>query len=157
MRRLAERLEVSPNALYSHVQSKTALVDEVLDDVLAGVQSVEGAATPPEAALRALMLSTYELLLEHPDLVSLYLTRRGARGPNAQHLGEIMLALLARAGVTDHRAREALRVLIVYTIGFAAFTTQRDATPDGAPAANELHGNFETGLRWLLAAITTPR
>jgi len=34
MRGLALRLDVSPNSLYSHVENKTALIDDVLDDVL---------------------------------------------------------------------------------------------------------------------------
>jgi hypothetical protein len=32
---LAERVDVKPNALYRHVASNTALIDEILDDVLA--------------------------------------------------------------------------------------------------------------------------
>ena len=35
MRSLANRLGVAPNALYSHVGSKTALLDDLLDDLLA--------------------------------------------------------------------------------------------------------------------------
>ena len=34
MRSLALRLDVSPNALYSHVESKTALIADVLDGLL---------------------------------------------------------------------------------------------------------------------------
>lgn len=53
---------------------------------------------------------------------------------------------LARAGVTGAPAREALRVLIVYTIGFAAFSLRDD---------RELTGSFDAGLRWLLAGIVS--
>lgn len=56
-----------------------------------------------------------------------------------------MTTLLGRAGVRDVAAREALRVLIVYTIGFAAFAT-RPPLEDGADrlltnrgAARQLH------------------
>ncbi len=153
MRSLAERLGVQPNALYSHVASKAALVDEVLDDVLAAVEEPE--ATDPRAALHRLMMSTYDVLLEHPDLVPLYLARQGARGPNARRLGDVMTALLARGGVEGRRSVEALRVLIVHTIGFAAFATHPPLDPDaGGPlTAQELRGNFESGLEWVLAGI----
>jgi TetR/AcrR family transcriptional regulator, tetracycline repressor protein len=90
--------------------------------------------------------------------VPLYLARQGARGPNAQRLGDIMLALLARAGITGPRAREALYVLVVYTIGFAAFGTRGPlALSDETEApSDDVVANFENGLRWLLAGITPP-
>jgi TetR/AcrR family tetracycline transcriptional repressor len=58
--------------------------------------------------------------------------------------------------VTGPRAREALRVLIVYTIGFAAFVTRGPIEPHGGPEppAEELLKNFDAGLRWLIEAIT---
>jgi TetR/AcrR family transcriptional regulator, tetracycline repressor protein len=156
MRALAERLEVSPNALYSHVESKTALIDDLLDELLAQVDAPSPDVEDPSAGLHALMASTHAVLLSHPDMVPLYLARQGARGPNARRLGDVMLELLARTGVTGPKAREALRVLIVYTIGFAAFVTRGPIEPDGdpEPPAEELLENFDAGLRWLIEAIT---
>ena len=112
----------------------------------------------PVAGLHALMTSTYDVLLAHPDLVPLYLARQGARGPNARHLGEIMLALLNRADVSGENARAARRVLIVYTIGLAAFATRPLLESDGDPklTAKELLENFNSGLGWLLAGIAAP-
>jgi TetR/AcrR family transcriptional regulator, tetracycline repressor protein len=156
MRALAERLRVSPNALYSHVESKTALIDDLLDELLAQVDAPSPDVEDPSAGLRALMASTHAVLLSHPDMVPLYLARQGARGPNARRLGDIMLELLGRTRVTGPKAREALRVLIVYTIGFAAFVTRGPIEPDGdrEPPAEELLENFDAGLRWLIEAIT---
>ena len=148
MRALARRLDVAPNALYSHVASKAALVDELLDDVLAEVDAGDG--------LYDLMVSTYEVLLAHPDLVPLYLARQGARGPHAQKLGDAMIALLADQGVHGPRALDARRVLIVFTIGFAAFATHPPLEPGAAvPLGRDaLFDNFTAGLRWLLAGIS---
>lgn len=156
MRALAERLEVSPNALYSHVESKSALIDDLLDEVLAEVHAPDPSVGDPGAGIHALMASTHAVLLSHPDMVPLYLARQGARGPNARRLGDVMLELLARAGVTGPRAREALRVLIVYTIGFAAFVTRGPIEADGEPEPppKELLENFDAGLGWLIEAIT---
>jgi TetR/AcrR family transcriptional regulator, tetracycline repressor protein len=155
MRRLAQHLGVSPNALYSHVESKTALIDDMLDGVLAKVQPPDPQTEYPRAGLHSLMTDTYEILLAHQDLVPLYLARRGARGRNAQHLGEIMISLLARAGVTGPQAREALRVLIVYTIAFAAFAASGTLIPneEPEPPTRELTTNFDSGLHWLLTGI----
>lgn len=155
MRRLAQRLDVAPNALYSHITSKTALIDELLDDVLAEVRAPTPDIEDAGIGLLELMASTYDVLLAHPDLVPLYLARQGARGPNAHRLGDTMTTLLARAGVHGPAAGEALRVLIVYTIGFAAFTTHPpiELGTDRALTATEMADNFTNGLRWLLAGI----
>lgn len=156
MRALARRLDVAPNALYSHVASKIALVDALLDDTLAEVRPPAPDTDDPAAGLHQLMASTYDALLAHPDLVPLYLARQGARGPNAHRLGDTMTTLLARAGVHGPAAAEALRVLIVYTIGFAAFTTRSalDSDTDRPLNTAETSGNFTNGLRWLLDGIT---
>jgi hypothetical protein len=97
------------------------------------------------------MRRTYDVLLAHPDLVPLYVARRGARGPNAVALGEQMLALFARAGIEDDQATEALRTLIVHTIGFAAFATG-DALPPAQSSLTPraLEQLFARSLSWLL-------
>lgn len=155
MRRLAQRLDVRPNALYSHVATKADLVEALLDGVLAQVHAPAPDTPDWQAGLHELMASTHEVLLANPDLVPLYLGR-GARGENAQRLGEVVLALLGRGAINGPPAREALRVLIVYTIGFAAFVTQPGFGSDDAPGARraELVANFDRGLSWLLAGIT---
>ncbi|NED99047.1 TetR/AcrR family transcriptional regulator [Phytoactinopolyspora halotolerans] len=155
MRELARRLGVAPNAIYSHVAGKTALVDDLLDEVLAAVETPDAETNDPTSGLTRIMTSTYRVLLDHPDLVPLYLARQGARGPNAQALGEVMFAQLAQAGITGSAAHEARRVLIVYTIGFAALATPTasDASDDRPLSSAELFGNFTAGLAWLLNGI----
>ncbi|MEV0048925.1 helix-turn-helix domain-containing protein [Saccharopolyspora shandongensis] len=155
MRALANRLDVAPNALYSHVANKTALIDDLLDDVLAEVEAPATDIENPAAGLHRLMASTYNVLLGHTDLVPLYLSRQGARGPNAQRLGAITTELLRRADVPEPAASEALRVLIVYTIGFAAFTSHlpSETSTEHQPTAEKMLDNFNHGLGWLLNGI----
>jgi AcrR family transcriptional regulator len=159
MRALARRLQVAPNALYSHVPSKTALFDELLDDLLAGVETPARDVADPLAGLHALMSSSYDVLTAHPDLVPLYLARQGARGPHAMRLGEITDALLARAGVETAAIRLARRVLIVHTIGSAAFATggaagRTDRSETDRPLRpQQVRDSFHLSLRWLLTGI----
>lgn len=155
-RGLGRRLGIAPSAIYSHVATMSELVDEVLDDLLGLIDAPDPKSSEWERGLIEMMLRTHELLLEHPGLVPLYMARRGARGPNAQRLGAIMLDLLAAHRVTGPNAREAVRALLVYTIGSAAFTAQPPIGADGESAgisSAELKGNFERGLRWLLDGI----
>ena len=154
MRSLANRLGVAPNALYSHVGSKTALLDDLLDDLLALVAAPSPDAGEPTAVLAGLMTSTYDVLTAHPDMVPLYLSRQGARGPNATRLGQVMDALLTRAGVTGPRGTDARRVLIVHAIGSAAFTTAPTTHSDQPLSAAEARRSYSQGLRWLLSGIT---
>jgi TetR/AcrR family tetracycline transcriptional repressor len=151
MRAVAQRLGVAPNALYSHVADKTELVDGVLDRVLAQVEALRfEAGGDPGNAMHHVMTSTHDVLIRHPQLVPAFLARQGARGANAQRLGAVMLEHLAATGITGDAAREALRVLIVYTIGFAAF----DGAPEDRPLPpSELRANFDRGLRWLITGI----
>lgn len=150
MRALAARLEVAPNALYSHVRDKEQLLDLVLDAVLGEVPVPDPAELDrdPLGAMRALMLASYDLLVARADLMPHFLARQGARGVRAQALGEVSLAAFARAGLGEVEGREALRVLIVNTIGFAAFTV------DGGPVpAAEVRANHARAVDWLLAGI----
>ena len=157
MRALAHRLGVAPNALYTHVRTKAQLVDDVLDDLLAGVTAIDPDDPDWRGALHALMRSSHAVLLEHAELVPLFLARRGARETNAQRLGESMLRLLATGGVEGRLAREAQRALIVYTIGSAAFAARpplgSNAETEALPSVDELTRNFDQGLAWLLAGI----
>jgi len=155
MRSLAARLDVAPNTLYSHIRDKSEMVDLLLDEVLADVP----VPTPgrvrrdPVGALRRMMTASYDALLHHPDLVPHYLTRQGARGPIARRLGEVMMDALGHIGLTGTSAEKAMRVLIVNTIGFAAFSTEggRDAGP---LPTREVRASHAHALDWLLAGIT---
>lgn len=176
MRRLAAELGVAPNALYSHFADKAALLDALLDHLLAEVE-VPAAPADWQRGLAEILRSTRRLLLGHPELIPLFLARPG-RGPNAARLGDAMLALLASAGVSGGAAVDALRVLLIYTLGFAAHEAPRRADPAGAgrviaserafrgardrshlrDLAPELARHpddvtFEAGLRWILTGI----
>ena len=132
MRRLAGELGVMPNALYTYIPDKEALLDALLDDLLAGID----AGDPAE--------------------------------------------LLRRGGLEGERAVEAFRILLIYSLGFAAFqaprlqsdsverTRQVEATFAGLPedrfpemrrhaaplADPTTDRHFHTGLRWLLDGLS---
>ena len=155
MRRLARRLGVAPNALYSHVADRDDLVDALLDDTLSDVRAPDPRKGDWRAGIETIMRRTYAVLLAHPDLVPLYVTRRGARGPRAVALGEAMLAMLARGGIEADRAQQAMRALIIHTIGFAAFGVQ-EPLRESTLTAKAVEQHYVQSLRWLLDGIATP-
>lgn len=176
IRSVASELGVAPNAIYSHVKSKGALIDEVIDRII-GETEAPSFDMEWRRALRLLMIRSRAVLLQHPTLMPEFLARP-ARGPNALRLGEATLRFLEKGGVVGPAAVSALRVLLVYTIGFAAQESPRATDPDGEgrhedsirafssdsqrllsrAAAEQLAQHpgdavFETGLDWLLNGI----
>jgi AcrR family transcriptional regulator len=179
MRRLAGELGVMPNALYSYVPHKEALLDALVDDLLADIDPGDPADGDWRDGLTRVMDSSRRLLLAHPQLVPVFLARPGL-GPNAARLGEITFRLLRRGGLEGERAVEAFRVLLIYSLGFAAFQAPRlsvdnqarmeraEATfanlpEDRFPQMRELAAplaapttdrHYYNGLRWLLEGIS---
>jgi AcrR family transcriptional regulator len=178
MRRLAGDLGVAPNTLYSHFADKTALLDAVLDAVIGEVEPSDPDAVDWAEGLVALMGQTRRLLLDHAELIPLFLSRP-RRGRNAIRLGEVTFELLARGGIEAERAVRALRALLIYSFGSAALQApwltepqpdQRHARSQAALAAapqefpnvarlaallssQPTEEDFQAGLRWLLAGI----
>ena len=177
MRRLAAELGVMPNALYTYVPDKEALLDALLDDLLAGIDPGDSAEGDWRDGLVRVMDSSRRLLLAHPRLAPVFLARPGL-GPNAARLGEITFELLRRGGLEGERAVEAFRALLIYSLGFAAFQARRlpedaarsaraeaafaglpeDSFPEMRRLARHLASpatdhQYHTGLRWLLHGI----
>src|SRR6266480_3358250 len=76
MRRLATELGVMPNSLYSHFASKSALVDALLDSLLADIESPDPDAVDWREGLTAVMGAARRVVLEHPELASAFLSRQ---------------------------------------------------------------------------------
>src|SRR5512132_1788256 len=74
---LAAELGVLPNALYTYVPDKEALLDAPIDDLLAGIEADEPAAGDWRDGLASVMDSSRRLLLSHPQLVPVFLARPG--------------------------------------------------------------------------------
>ncbi|HSV39711.1 MAG TPA: TetR/AcrR family transcriptional regulator C-terminal domain-containing protein, partial [Nocardioidaceae bacterium] len=108
----------------------------------------------------------HRLYLEHPALAQV-MSQRPLEGPTAMARGELLLALLERAGVSDEDAVGALVSLVGYTIGMSLYRLSRNApgrfaglAPEAAPTAYRLRGRiaasaehedlFVDGLRRLI-------
>jgi AcrR family transcriptional regulator len=174
MRTVAKELGIAPNALYSHVKDKDELLDLLVDRLLVDVP-IPKVDTEWRDALTELMSTARQVLIHHPDLMPTFLSRP-TRGPNALILAECTLNILFRAGVHGENAVLALRLLLVFTFGFAAQELPRIQDADRErvsktrhiysqsehAALNEVSDSlarhpddhtFETGLRWLIDGI----
>ena len=179
MRRLSAEMGVMPNALYSYFPDKEALLTGLLDDLLGEIEPPRASDRDWREGLVEIMDSSRRLVLGHPQLASMFLSRQSI-GPNAARLGEITFRLLRQGGLEGERAVEAFRALLIYTLGFAAFQAPRqqadareraargrtvfgELDPDQFPellevaaplATHPTDENFLTGLRWLIDGMS---
>ena len=167
MRSLATELQVSPMALYNHVQDKEELLDLVLDLVLGEVE-LSAPAGDWATQMRALVCSYHQVLTAHPALVRLYGSRVRI-GPHGLRIMERGLGLLLQAGFSPADATDAFFALFTYTVGYhqmGRIEPRRFSAlpPEQIPSIitvmdhlNGVHqtGRFETGLDALLVGFQT--
>ena len=140
VRRVGERLGVTPMALYRHVGGKDGLLDGVADALYAEIDLPR----PDDDwwdALARLARSTRRVLLAHPWAVPLF--SRPLAGPHARALGEALQDAFRRAGFSKREADELHDQLTCLVF---------------ALVMPELHGRrsrpaFERGLEMLHAGL----
>ncbi len=116
MRKLAEKLDVVPMALYKHVANKDELLDAMVDVVFGELEFPTGAGW--RTAMRARAISMREGLLRHPWAVGLMEVR--TPGPaNLRHHNATMGCLREEAGLPFRMAIHAYSAMDSYIYGFA--------------------------------------
>lgn len=138
MRRLAQRLDVVPMALYKHVANKDDLLDGMADTVIAGFAcgppETEGAAVSDDAAaptwrerMRARVLAARDAHDAHPWLRRLIETR-GPQTPAAFRHMDRLSGIMIDAGMTPDLTHHAMHALGHRIWGFSPDARQ---TPEG--------------------------
>jgi len=121
MRRLAAALDRDPMILYRHAPGKAALLDGVVEVVLAQLH-VDPADPDWAAQLRGVARDYRALALEHPNVVPLLVTRPLATPLALRPRGtlrplEDVLALLTRAGFSGPDALHVYRAFFGFLNG----------------------------------------
>jgi AcrR family transcriptional regulator len=144
LRRVAERLGVTPMALYRYVRGKDDLLDGMADELYAELD-LSGDEGDWWDALARLARSTRSVVLAHPWSVPLF--ARPLAGPHAHALGDALEAALRRAGFSRAETNELHDQLsgMVFAL-----------------VAPELHGKrnraaFERGIELLHAGLEARR
>jgi TetR/AcrR family tetracycline transcriptional repressor len=127
MRRLADRLDVAPNALYTHVRAKADLIDGLVDQVYAGLELDPGRSGDWTQQLATLSQAVREHLLAHPAVVPYALQQPGL-GPHSLRLGEAIYNVLRPAGFSDQAVVGVVYALLTYILGFVALEIPRAGT-----------------------------
>ena len=127
MRRLADRLGVAPNALYTHVRGKADLIDGLIDQVYAGLTLNPDASGGWAQQLTTLSQDIRAYLLAHPAVVPYALQQPGL-GPHSLRLGEAIYNVLRPAGFSDQAVVGTVYALLTYILGFVALEIPRAGT-----------------------------
>jgi AcrR family transcriptional regulator len=124
MRRLADRLGVAPNALYTHVRGKADLIDGLIDEVYAGLDLDPALSGDWTEQLATLSQAIREHLLAHPAVVPFALQQPGL-GPHGLRLGEAIYNVLRPARFSDQAVVATVYALLTYILGFVALEIPR--------------------------------
>ena len=127
MRRLADRLGVTPNALYTHVRGKADLIDGLIDQVYAGLTLEADPVRDWTQQLTTLSQQIRDHLLAHPAVVPYALQKPGL-GPHGLRLGEAIYNVLRPAGFSDQAVVGTVYALLTYILGFVALEVPRAGT-----------------------------
>lgn len=132
MHKLGAELGVQGMSLYSHVESKDALLDGI-------VEAMSWEAEPPPAegtdwrdALRRLAGEIRAVIRRHPAAAPLLASRPVMPARRLEQL-DAYAKLLMRAGFTEDRAMDVLRTVYVYANGYALAEACYTACADCGP------------------------
>jgi AcrR family transcriptional regulator len=118
MQAVADRLGVTPMALYRHVTNKADLLDGVVESILHEVPLPD-----PEAdwadRLAALSKGTRAAALRHPEVFPLLL-QRAAVTDGARRTRNVVYEALREAGLTEDAVVQMERLMATAVLGFAA-------------------------------------
>jgi AcrR family transcriptional regulator len=116
MRALAERLGVEAMSLYYHVKNKDAMLDGMIDTVLADID-LPSPDEPWKPAQRRRAESTRAMMSRHPWAAQLMETRLNP-GPTTLAYYEAVLANLRTNGFSVAMAAHAFSAIDAYVYGF---------------------------------------
>ena len=117
MRRLAEELEVHPTSLYNHLPTKDAILDAMVDALIAETAMPTVYETWQDW-VSAMADGIRRVARAHPRAF-LVLTQRAAIGPAARDVTEAALDAFRRGGFTPQQASEAVAAVSLSTLGVA--------------------------------------
>lgn len=134
MRRLGAELGVDPMAVYYHLPSKDALLDAIVEAVMAEIALDDDGSAPAEERILRAAESYRDALLAHARALPIVLTRSPAT-PAAMRPVEVLLGILADAGLPPHRAMAGMNAVAALVRGLVGMAVE---CGDGPPTAEQL-------------------
>jgi TetR/AcrR family tetracycline transcriptional repressor len=129
MRRLGAELGMDPMAVYYYVPNKAALLDAVVEAVMAEIDlGVDDPTRPAEERLVRAARAYADVLVRHRNALQLLLDR-GPATPAALPPVELMVAILRDGGLSLEQAMAGMHVLTAAVRGSATIIANEMADP----------------------------
>ncbi len=149
MRRLAADLGVDPMAIYYYIPNKQALLDAIVEAVMAEIDlSVDDPADPPEKRILRAACSYRDVLLAHVNALPILL----GHGPATQAAlrpVELLLRILREAGLPPAKSLAGMNAIAAAVRGAAGMMLTHEDAAKPSPAHRE-------GTAWNLPAGEFP-
>ena len=136
MRRLAEELGVEAMSLYYHVANKEAVLDGVVDAIVAEIENTLGGFAIPtdtdwKTSLRRRILTARQVMLRHPWAPGVIETRT-TMTPTMMRYFDTLLGILREGGFSVDLGHHAMHALGSRALGFSQelFQPDRDSPAD---------------------------
>jgi AcrR family transcriptional regulator len=133
MRRLGTELGVDPMAVYYHVSNKEALLDAIVEAVMADIDlAIDDPGAPPEERIMCAARAYRDVMLAHPNALPIVLSR-GPRTPGAMRPVELLVAILRDAGLTPTQAMagmNAIAATVRGSVSMIADALDQDLAPE---------------------------
>ncbi|MQY28396.1 TetR/AcrR family transcriptional regulator C-terminal domain-containing protein [Nocardia aurantia] len=138
MRRLGAELGVEAMTLYHYLPNKDALLDGLVERVMARAVPDGIASGPWEIALAQFAAALRATLLRHPGVVPLVATRPAVT-PETLRVVEQGLKLLCDAGFALGRALDTLNTLTLFVIGHVASEVSTTPLNEAGATGSQTH------------------
>ena len=137
MRRLATELGTAVTAIYWHVGNRDALLDLLVERVLADIGTVRPVGKTPQARVGSLVRRLRAALLDHPHLIGLV----HERGAAARMFQPVQAALATELAAIGQRGEEAaLTILALQQHVLASLVLERALARTPGPDPEQIEG-----------------
>jgi TetR/AcrR family transcriptional regulator, tetracycline repressor protein len=129
MRRLGAELGVDPMAIYYYVPSKDALLDAIVEAVMADIDlGIDDPAAPPEDRVMCAARAYRDVMLAHANALPIVLSR-GPRTPDAMRPVELLIGILRDAGLPPAQAMAGMNAIAATVRGLVGMIAGGDEPP----------------------------
>ncbi len=137
VRGLAAKLGVAGTAIYWHVGDKQAVLDGLVERVIAQMGEVVVSGRGSEARILSIGRSLRHSLLERPDLVAL-VNRQGRAAALFQPARRVLVRELTAAGLHGEDAALAVHTILNMVVGSVLVDRQVERQPEQHQTTEEL-------------------
>lgn len=137
VRALAAKLGVAVTAIYWHVGDKQALLDGLVERIIAQLGPVHVRGRAPEERIMSIGRSLRQTLLRQPDLVAV-VHRQGRTAALFQPARRVLVRELAAAGLDGAEAALAVQAILNLVIGAVLVDRQVQRQPAQRQTPEEL-------------------